>query len=500
MLFVHKCQHKSKLIALSGLILWWIVSSIRQYIRLRHFDGPPTAAFSVLWLLWKTSGPRAHLEYYEACKKYGNITRVGPNELITCELELLRKVNAARGNYTRSAWYKVLKFNPARENIGSQRDGNYSGREIDGLESRIDKHILALVRLIENKYISQNKPFDFARKMTYLTLDALADIGFSQDFGFLATDSDMFGYINAVETTLPFLIPLGIIPWVLSILQLPLVRNIFMPSDTDVFGFGRVVKLTNQITSDRYGPNRVVAPEKQQQQQRDMLDSFVRHGLTEQEASSETLTQIIAGSDTSAGTLRTTMLYILSQARVVERLRREIAAVAPNLSRETVVADAATRDMPYLQSVIKEGLRMVPPISGIQLKQVPLEGDYFNGIHLPGGTKIGLCSWGLMRRADIWGDDAEQFRPERWEKATPEMEGAVDFVFGSGRFRCLGRNIAFIEINKVLVELIRRFDMAVVNPQNPWKARNASLFLVSDFWVRAYPRVDEVSKAQETQV
>jgi cytochrome P450 len=149
------------------------------------------------------------------------------------------------------------------------------------------------------------------------------------------------------------------------------------------------------------------------------------------------------------------MLFIMTNPRVVNTLRSEITS--HRIPSDRVITDAEARAMPYLQAVIKEGLRIFPPITGLMSKQVPPQGDTFKGTWLPGGTKIGNCTWGLLRRKDIWGEDSDSFKPDRWletdEEKLREMESVVDLVFGFGKYQCLGRNIAFLELNKVFVEV-----------------------------------------------
>jgi hypothetical protein len=58
---------------LAALITTTIVVRVRTWLRLRHFPGPPLAAWSKLWLLRKTSGGRFHLDTAEACEKYGKL-------------------------------------------------------------------------------------------------------------------------------------------------------------------------------------------------------------------------------------------------------------------------------------------------------------------------------------------------------------------------------------------------------------------------------------------
>lgn len=68
------------------------------------------------------------------------------------------------------------------------------------------------------------------------------------------------------------------------------------------------------------------------------------------------------------------------------------------------------------------------------------------------------------------------------------MEHNNELIFGYGRFQCLGKNVAFIELNKIFVELLRSFDWSIVDSQKPWKSFCAGIFLQSDMWVRVTAR------------
>lgn len=161
----------------------------------------------------------------------------------------------------------------------------------------------------------------------------------------------------------------------------------------------------------------------------------------------------MAGSDTTATAMRTTFLYTITTPRVLEKLRKEIASS----SISNPIQDAEARQMPYLQAIIKEGLRMCPPIVGLMSKEVPPEGDTINGKFIPGGCSIGYCGFGIFRDKQLWGEDADMFRPERWLEGSSEdlksAQSTLDLIFGGGRWKCLGRNVAEMELNKVFVEV-----------------------------------------------
>jgi cytochrome P450 len=102
---------------------------------------------------------------------------------------------------------------------------------------------------------------------------------------------------------------------------------------------------------------------------------------------------------------------------------------------------------------------MYPPTTGLGSKQVPPGGDEVCGFTVPGGTQIAHNFFGLARLKSLWGDDADSFRPERWLEAEGDVEqlkamsAALDLDFGSGKYQCLGKPIALMELNKVFAEV-----------------------------------------------
>jgi len=107
---------------------------------------------------------------------------------------------------------------------------------------------------------------------------------------------------------------------------------------------------------------------------------------------------------------------------------------------------------------------------------------------------IGYSAWSMHRNnRALYGEDAKVFRPERWfvdgdsaeeKERYAKMVKTNDMIFGYGRWVCLGKNIAMIEIHKCLFELFKHFDFALTNPAEPWKILNSiGLFEISDMVV-----------------
>ncbi|RSL93864.1 hypothetical protein CEP52_012997 [Fusarium oligoseptatum] len=268
-------------IAITGLlvavlIFWSGISTWRQYNRLRDFKGPRLAGFSKWWLIRTVGSGRAYLDFWEVTKKHGSIARVSPNDLLTDDPDLMKHILNVRTEYRRSPWYDGMRFDPANNNILSWRDedehfklrskmsAGYGGREVENLEPKIDKNILAFIKLLR-KYADENKPIDLGRRAQFFTLDVLSDLAFGEPFGFLETDSDVYEYIKTTEETLPMVMVTTVVPWLVKVLSSPIFKNL-LPSEKDRLGFGRVMGIAKAITAERFGPDKKV--------QQDMLGSF----------------------------------------------------------------------------------------------------------------------------------------------------------------------------------------------------------------------------------
>lgn len=188
-----------------------------------------------------------------------------------------------------------------------------------------------------------------------------------------------------------------------------------------------------------------------------MLGSFIRHGLDQAEASRESLLNVVAGSDTTATTIRVMMLNLLSNPVAYRKLQKEIDDGIRLGNISSPITDAEARKLPYLQAAIKEGLRIKAPAAGPLFKVVPPEGDVIDGKFIPGGTQIGTSPFGIYQSKTTFGEDASLFRPERWLEAdaatAAEMASVVDLVFSVGKYQCLGKPVAFMELNKIFVEV-----------------------------------------------
>ena len=162
----------------------------------------------------------------------------------------------------------------------------YRGNDVDGVHESIDECVARFVQLIEDKYLSttsEHRPVDFARKVQYLTLDVISTIAFGEAFGFIGHDADFFDYIKTTEDTVPVMQLCALVPWLVKLLQSP-IGKLIMPTEKDPVGLGPIMATAKRVVGQRYGEKPI--------KRRDMLGSFVEHGIDQREAESESLVQM----------------------------------------------------------------------------------------------------------------------------------------------------------------------------------------------------------------
>jgi cytochrome P450 len=304
-----------------------------------------------------------------------------------------------------------------------------------------------------------NKVFDFAMFAGYFTLDSLTQIAFGNAMGFLTKNEDLYDYIKSSTDYFPIMELGSNHPLILSILNSRFMQANAAPKPDDKLGFGRIIGVAHKAVAERFGADA--------KQVDDMIGSFIRHGLTQTECESETMLQILAGADSTATTLRTTILYILTSPYVYANLLAEIkSAIENGKVSYPVIKDSEAKSLPYLQACIKEGLRIYQPLCGLAAKLAPPGGTTVNGVFVPEGVEVGIANYAMMRREDLFGQDADTFRPERWtenDAATVEKYAKTwELSFGTGRSSCLGKNIALMELGKAI------FEVSLWSPLRRW--------------------------------
>lgn len=288
------------------LALCWTLWTVQTYRRLSHIPGPRPWGFSVLPLFRLHQQGNIYHGLGKLCGQYGPLVRIAPNTVLTSDADLVRRMNAPRSPYTRAEWYVAMRLVPGKDNVLSVLDdkehderrkkmaAGYAGKENTTLERDLDDCILDLCRLIGGRYAiesktekSQSKPMDLARKIQFLTSDIMSKISLDAKFHDLRDDNDNYGYINEIETMFPKIFCTSCIPRVIQFCTDIGLMKMFKPQAPARLGFGKILAITREQVGKRFDAEKNVIDNKQ-----DMLGSFLRHGLTREEAEQESVMQL----------------------------------------------------------------------------------------------------------------------------------------------------------------------------------------------------------------
>ncbi|CAE6403799.1 unnamed protein product [Rhizoctonia solani] len=187
-------------------------------------------------------------------------------------------------------------------------------------------------------------------------------------------------------------------------------------------------------------------------------------------------TMLFAGSDTTSLALAWTLFLLATHPDHQASLREELAAF------QEIVADpydpsvySALDELPKLNNVIRESLRLIPPVHSSL--RVAMEDDVIptsepvrlsdgtfttNGVRIKKGTYVHIALEGINMVRDVWGEDADVFRPERWEnlpdavKANPSIYGGM-MTFSHGPRACMGFRFSVMVMKTFLYFMISSY-------------------------------------------
>ncbi|XP_049876092.1 cytochrome P450 4c21-like isoform X2 [Pectinophora gossypiella] len=177
--------------------------------------------------------------------------------------------------------------------------------------------------------------------------------------------------------------------------------------------------------------------------------------LTMQQIQSEVDTIIVGGQETIAKTLFMSLIIIGKNPDIQEKLYAEIKKIFGDSRRAVVKEDLA--QMKYCEGVLNETLRLFPPIPFIMRdadRDLPLK-----SCTIPKGTGCGVNAWGAGRSKKIWGPDAEEYKPERWQDTELGRVNAASFLaFSYGKRACIGKRYAMPIMKTILAYCVRELE------------------------------------------
>lgn len=169
---------------------------------------------------------------------------------------------------------------------------------------------------------------------------------------------------------------------------------------------------------------------------------------------------MLAGRDTTAQALTWFFYCLMRNSRVEAKLREELQGIH---------TDADSASLVYLEAALRETLRLYPPVP-FTTKDASRDVILSDGTPIRAGTTVGLTFFAMGRDPRVWGEDAAEFKPERWLETSsdcqrPKIASVTSFkfiAFNAGPRTCLGANLAILELKTVAATLLRAFRFELV--------------------------------------
>ncbi|KAM7262537.1 hypothetical protein ACFE04_000220 [Oxalis oulophora] len=145
------------------------------------------------------------------------------------------------------------------------------------------------------------------------------------------------------------------------------------------------------------------------------------------------LVLMIGGTETTSITISYAVSQLLSNPEILNKARKEIDT---SLNSKLIEDDDLSK-LPYLHCIINEALRLGPVVSTSPARESS-EDCTVGGYYVPSGTMLLVNAWAVHRDPKLWGEDADVFKPERFEDSEGTKSGIKFLTFGAGRRQCPG--------------------------------------------------------------
>ncbi|KAB8337073.1 hypothetical protein FH972_021377 [Carpinus fangiana] len=291
------------------------------------------------------------------------------------------------------------------------------------------------------------------------TLDIIGIAGLGRDFNSLKNPDDeiVAQYAEVLEPSqekltwfaLNIVFPqwiIGLIPWSINTKINAIQKNLYN------FALGMVKERRQKQAAEKGNKDA------------DILSLLVEsNDFTDQELAHQVLTMMAAGHETTSSALSWTT-YLLSKYPDIQRkCREEVRAALPSPDSGKTINAAQIDSLPILNAICNETTRLYPTVP-VTIRETIRPTELAGNI-LPTGTTVLLVPWAINRSHHFWGEDAADFKPERWinEDGTPNNTGGsssnyAQLTFLHGPRSCIGQGFAKSELKCLLAAIVGRYE------------------------------------------
>ncbi|KAJ3515892.1 hypothetical protein NLJ89_g1470 [Agrocybe chaxingu] len=419
---------------------------------LAKYPGPLLCKLSKFYLAFKAArGGKQHIYYKNLHEKYGNVVRVGPNELIICDVNVVNPILGPTGLPKGPFWEGRVPEQEAVKPLIAIRDKQEHNRRrrpwtrafstpaLKGYENMVTKRSFQLMDALG----AQKGIVNLTQWVSFFAYDIMNDLAFGGGSEMIK-EGDADGLWHLLEAGQRNALFMSHVPWLGAL-------------------FLRFPSFAQDLKAFRtHAKKRAMVRKTQGSAHKDIF----HHLMDEDGVASQPPSVVEVISD---GGL----------AIIAGRLQAEI----DELSEDDIMDFAKLAHLSYLNGCLNESLRLLPPVlSGSQRAPERGSGGKMIGPYfIPEGSAVVIPSYSLQRDPRCFSPLPDAFLPERWlpedkrSALEPKVFDGQEFIlnltaftpFSMGAANCAGKNLAWMEMRMVVSLMVQNFEMKFADGYNP---------------------------------
>ncbi|KAI0043483.1 cytochrome P450 [Auriscalpium vulgare] len=494
-----KYDYNTIAIAISTAILLLLQSTVVYCLLPRSkYPGPAIGKVSKLWTSLIYSRGKAHLYYQRLHERYGDVIRVGPNELSFRDVAAIQSLMGSNGLPKGSYWdYRsaipalVALRDPVeharRRRLWTQAFASTSLKEYEVIVAKRARQLVArLVNVTADA--SNDGAINIGKWLGYFATDLMGDMAFGGGFELVKDGEDVGGFWHLMESGIRASAVSSSTPWAVKIVN-------SLPWKNHAMARMRTFAATNVMKRIQLGATRkdlfyYLSGEHDKGTISVPLPVIVSDGTL----------AIVGGSDTTSTTLTALLHHLIDSPTVYKFLQEEIDAAFPN--REEPLDALKLSQMEWLNSCINEALRLQPPIPDGSPRSVPRGAPaHAVGTHLiPEGTQVFVHTYSVQHDPRNF-SSPDLFLPQRWLSSNSHASKYTDmphiavhnhaaFIpFSYGPANCAGKSLAMLEMRMLVTWLLQKFEFKRANTsisESDWESSLEDFYVLlkGPLWVQ----------------
>ncbi|KAF9876101.1 trichothecene c-15 hydroxylase [Colletotrichum karsti] len=436
---------------------------------LRRFPGPKLWSVSNIPYVRMYLAGNGHRRMLELHEKYGPIVRIGPDFLSINHPDGMREVRGHRktpaGENPRDPVEGRFNYDNI---IGSDRFNHqrmrrslahaFSAQSMLEQQPIIMQYVNTLIDKLHEEARDGTRPLNITKWLNFATFDVIGDLSFGEPFGCLESKT----YHPWIETIFhsfknqAYMTNIRRLSWLEPLLMLAIPRDL-------VVKFAKHRAFTHEKVKKR-----LALGEKRPDFMEAMVSRSESAGgaMTFDELASNASVLIIGGSETTATLLSAATFFLATHPETLEKLKDELRST---FTSEGQIDMISVQDLTYMQAVLRESMRLYPPVPSASPRTIAEGGDTILGEYLPEGTTVDVWQWAIYHNPKHF-SRAEDFIPERWLGDDRFVDDARTSLqpFSTGPRDCIGKNLAYAEMRLILARLIWNFDIRLSDDSRKW--------------------------------